>query len=230
MSDRDTRRGALLAGLSGEGIEIGAYHSPLPVPASAVVRYVDRFSPEESACYFPESQNEDVVRPDYIATADDLAPIADESQDFVLTSHLLEHVADPIRALREWHRVLRPGGLVVTFLPDRRHSFDRMREPTTLRHLIDDHAADTAGLAARDRAHYQEWARLVNGLDQPGQVDAWAALLQEAAYPIHFHCWTLADMVELAAWLEQHGAAFEVVDGIEAPSHGEFGVVLRKLP
>jgi SAM-dependent methyltransferase len=41
----------------------------------------------------------------------------DGSFDLVLTSETLEHVADPHRALRETHRVLRPGGRHVFTVP-----------------------------------------------------------------------------------------------------------------
>jgi ubiquinone/menaquinone biosynthesis C-methylase UbiE len=36
--------------------------------------------------------------------------LADSSQDFVIANHLLEHLPDPIGALKEWYRVLRAGG------------------------------------------------------------------------------------------------------------------------
>lgn len=39
-------------------------------------------------------------------------PYPDQSQDFVATRFVLQHVPDPQRALSEMHRVLRPGGLV----------------------------------------------------------------------------------------------------------------------
>ncbi len=38
-------------------------------------------------------------------------PYPDQSQDFVATRFVLQHVTDPQRALSEMHRVLRPGGL-----------------------------------------------------------------------------------------------------------------------
>lgn len=43
---------------------------------------------------------------DVLARAADL-PFEDDSHDFVLASHVLEHIPDPIRALAEWLRVAR---------------------------------------------------------------------------------------------------------------------------
>src|SRR6266850_2632272 len=45
-----------------------------------------------------------------IAEARDASGIADESYDFVAASHVLEHVANPLGALREWKRLLKPSG------------------------------------------------------------------------------------------------------------------------
>jgi predicted SAM-dependent methyltransferase len=43
---------------------------------------------------------------------------ADGALDYVFSSHLLEDFADTSAVLREWLRVLRPGGLLVTGCPD----------------------------------------------------------------------------------------------------------------
>lgn len=45
-------------------------------------------------------------------------PLPDESVDRVFSHALLEHLADPARALAEIHRVLRPGGVVGVCSPD----------------------------------------------------------------------------------------------------------------
>ncbi|MFO1413382.1 MAG: methyltransferase domain-containing protein [Burkholderiales bacterium] len=47
-----------------------------------------------------------------------LAGVPDESFDFVHSSHCLEHLADPADALRNWLRVVKPGGHVVILVPD----------------------------------------------------------------------------------------------------------------
>lgn len=42
----------------------------------------------------------------------------DETLDFVFSSHLLEDFEDTATVLREWLRVLKPGGRLVIFCPD----------------------------------------------------------------------------------------------------------------
>ena len=44
-------------------------------------------------------------------------PFADESQDFVFSSHCLEHIAKACDAITEWFRVIKPGGYLVLYLP-----------------------------------------------------------------------------------------------------------------
>jgi ADP-heptose:LPS heptosyltransferase len=54
---------------------------------------------------------------DIVGQADDLSMFADESMDFVFSSHTLEHMADVEKTLREWWRVVKPGGHLVLYLP-----------------------------------------------------------------------------------------------------------------
>src|SRR3989338_5668905 len=75
----------------------------------------------------------------YIREATELQGIPDSKYDFVARSHCLEHVADPIRALLEWRRVVKPSGYILLVLPLREKTFDHRRPLTTLAHLISDH-------------------------------------------------------------------------------------------
>lgn len=79
----------------------------------------------------------------YLREATDLHGVPDATYDFVLSSHCLEHVANPLAALAEWRRVVRPGGALVLLLPDRAHTFDHRRPVTTLAHLQADLANRT---------------------------------------------------------------------------------------
>ncbi|MFC2150837.1 class I SAM-dependent methyltransferase, partial [Calditrichota bacterium] len=48
-----------------------------------------------------------------------LKGLKDESFDFVHTSHTLEHIPDAELALKNWWRVLKPGGFLIIYLPHR---------------------------------------------------------------------------------------------------------------
>ncbi len=48
-----------------------------------------------------------------------LKGLRDESFDFVYSSHTLEDMEDPAEALRNWWRVLKPGGNLILYIPHR---------------------------------------------------------------------------------------------------------------
>jgi SAM-dependent methyltransferase len=79
----------------------------------------------------------------FIREATDLRDIADHSYDFVLSSHSLEHTSNPIRALREWMRVVKPQGAIIIVLPEYRWTFDWKRQPTPVEHMIEDYQRGT---------------------------------------------------------------------------------------
>jgi ADP-heptose:LPS heptosyltransferase/SAM-dependent methyltransferase len=54
---------------------------------------------------------------DVVAEADSLGMFADGGLDFVFSSHTLEDLEDTEATLREWWRVIKPGGHLVLYLP-----------------------------------------------------------------------------------------------------------------
>jgi SAM-dependent methyltransferase len=74
----------------------------------------------------------------FVAEASDLSFIPDGTYDFVLSSHMLEHSANPLKALHEWLRLLKPEGTLFLVLPHRDGTFDHRRPVTSLRHLQED--------------------------------------------------------------------------------------------
>ena len=62
------------------------------------------------------------IRPDiFVQTAADLSVFASQSMDFIYSSHLLEHMEDPAATLKEWYRVVKPGGYLILYLPHEDH-------------------------------------------------------------------------------------------------------------
>lgn len=50
--------------------------------------------------------------------AQKMAGVADESYDFVHSSHCLEHLQDPIEGIASWLRIVKSGGYVIVTVPD----------------------------------------------------------------------------------------------------------------
>jgi SAM-dependent methyltransferase len=69
--------------------------------------------------------------------------VDDAAYDCVIASHCLEHMADPIKALLEWKRVIRQRGLLLLILPHRDYTFDWRRPATTLEHMREDFRNET---------------------------------------------------------------------------------------
>jgi len=64
----------------------------------------------------------------FINDSTDIYSISDNSYDFIYASHTLEHVANPIKALKEWLRIIKNDGYIILVLPDKMKSFDHNRE------------------------------------------------------------------------------------------------------
>jgi SAM-dependent methyltransferase len=75
----------------------------------------------------------------FIREATDLTGIGSETYDFILSSHVLEHIANPLKALFEWKRVLKNGGVLLLVIPHKQCTFDHRRPVTDLDHLIKDY-------------------------------------------------------------------------------------------
>ena len=54
-----------------------------------------------------------------IGDAQDLSQFSDDEMDLVLSSNLIEHVADPVQCLRECSRVVKQNGLIIHTVPNR---------------------------------------------------------------------------------------------------------------
>ncbi len=183
--------------LHGRGLEIGALHDPLRVPPPAQVDYVDRLTADELRARYPTFNHKPIVIPSVIDDSTTLATVADNSYDFVIANHVIEHIEDPIRALRTWLRVIRPGGVVYLAVPDKRRTFDQDRPSTPIDHLERDFA-DGPDWSRRD--HYREYALLAEHRP-PEEVEDRAAEMEAEQMDIHFHVWDRQEFLALLSHL-----------------------------
>jgi SAM-dependent methyltransferase len=208
---RDTRRELATELVRGSGIEIGALHLPMVLPAGVNVRYVDRMTVPELRAHYPELDGQDLAPVDVVDDGETLSTIEPESVDFILANHFLEHCEDPIRTITTHLGKLRPGGMLFYAVPDKRYTFDFRRPRTPLSHLIADH--EDGGQGSRQE-HYLEWARLVYPEDD-GPPDEQAirerlAALEATSYSIHFHVWTQTDLLQLMLHCQDRLGSFEI--------------------
>lgn len=223
------KRHRLARWLSGDGIEIGALHQPLQLPSDVHVTYVDHLPVEKLREHYPELENHDLVQVEVLGTAEDLSAFADDSLDFVIANHLLEHLEYPVQGLLEFQRVLRPGGILYLALPDKRKTFDEKREVTTVEHLIEEHRGKLA--EQNRRAHYLDWAEHVDGKDPGAATEAHADALMGIPYSIHFHVWRPDTFLDfLAAARREFPLTLQQVQfaGLEGPDDFEFILLLAK--
>ncbi len=64
------------------------------------------------------TQGREIMNIDFVTASVNHLPFADHSFDVVFAHALLEHLPDPIAALKELHRVTRPGGFIAVSSPD----------------------------------------------------------------------------------------------------------------
>jgi SAM-dependent methyltransferase len=228
MSSRET----LSTHLAGTGLEVGPGHVPFPVPRGVEVRFVDRLTSVQHHDLFPELPLEmGFVEPDIVADldADRLRAVESSSQDFVIASHVIEHLADPLGFLDDAHRVLRVGGVLLLLVPDRRCTFDRDRSATPLVCLIRDHERDAT---VPDDDHVLDF---LVGADQgpefeiPDDPDARDRLFAwHRDRSIHVHCWTEDEFTEVLRYCSDDlGQNWECRARLSTAENGmEFGFVL----
>jgi SAM-dependent methyltransferase len=175
--------------LLGSGIEIGALQNPLSLRPDTHVRYADRLNLAQARAHYPELKDHLLVDPIVICEADKLSPIADGSIDFVIANHVLEHMRDPLGAIREWLRVVRPGGHIYVAIPEHTNPLDRLRSVTPFDHLIADFEK-RANRKKFDREHYREWIASTRAdLSAAERTKAELQLISKG-YAIHFHTFT----------------------------------------
>ena len=75
----------------------------------------------------------------FIAEGDHLGKIKDETYHFVLSCNNLEHMANPLKAIFEWKRVLKKDGAMLLVLPNKHANFDHARPYTSMEHIVSDY-------------------------------------------------------------------------------------------
>lgn len=165
-------------------VEIGALCRPFLLKSEGDVRYVDYAdTPTLRAKYHghPDVDADAIVEVDAVWGEHTLQGCLGEATkaDYVLASHVIEHVPDLLTWLQELRSVLKPDGEIRLAIPDRRFTFDYIRRETTLQDVID---------AYLRRARCPLPANIYDHLAHARTVDvraAWAGTLDAATLQAH---------------------------------------------
>jgi SAM-dependent methyltransferase len=115
----------------GKGLELGPLYSPVVLKSESDVYYIDHMSTGElrkkyEGHPFPI---ENIVDVDYVVGGTTLKKVVKgELFDYVIASHVIEHIPDMVSWLKDVAAVLKPGGVLSLVIPDKRYSFDVSRE------------------------------------------------------------------------------------------------------
>jgi SAM-dependent methyltransferase len=138
----------------GKGIEIGgSAHNPFGLN-TLNVDFTDSietdFKREEIRRYGV------ALKVDIVADGDNM-PLPDERQDFIVSAHVPEHFTNPIKALLEWDRLIRPARIIFMIVPHKERTFDKHNVRTSLQHLIEDFSDDNKALHINPSGHDHCW-------------------------------------------------------------------------
>ena len=233
------------------GVEVGPLDRPLIPRGSGIVYYVDHADTSTLRSSYkddPSISNEDIVDVDFVwgeeRLNDLLASVA--PVDFVVASHVIEHVPDIVGWLNEVSQTLKDGGVLSLVVPDKRFTFDYFRDVSKPAGVVEayfrgarhpspgqvfDHYSTVVFLEAE-----QAWSGKL-GKPQRKFTDeiAWSMSEKAAAGEyVDVHCWvfTPGSFIEMLRDLVNLGLSDFSVQSYFATERNdnEFYVTLERLP
>ena len=257
------RRDMILAGLDVAGlmgIEIGALDKPLVRPGDGPVLYVDHVdTPTLRQKYAgdPGVNMDTLVEVDAIWGANTLRealqaraathPNTPVLVDYVIASHVVEHVPDLVGWLNEIQEVLKPTGQLRLAVPDRRFTFDCLREDSRLSDVMIAHLTRTRRplpqaildfeLNAAPGANFIKlWSGdHSDGLPTPRPDWTNAIRLARDAMEGGYHdahCWAVTpySLADIFVALAEHGLLRLACKRFEDTGYGDFEFHLTMVP
>tara|TARA_R110002072_G_scaffold140773_4_gene285273 strand:+ start:2052 stop:2891 length:840 start_codon:yes stop_codon:yes gene_type:complete len=211
MFNRADKIRALIDPASQRGLEIGALNSPAIYPSEGEVYYVDHLPTDELKEKYSPDPNvniEDIVPVDYVWGDRTLVEAVGQGVyfDYLVASHVVEHVPDMIGWFGEISAILKPGGVLSLVIPDKRFTFDcqrnvsrasefieafllKSRKPS-LRQVFDSHYCSAPVEAGFAWSEGFQPANLNNVHSHPqGVFDLCRKILDEDLY-LDSHCYT----------------------------------------
>ncbi|MBW4693766.1 MAG: class I SAM-dependent methyltransferase [Lyngbya sp. HA4199-MV5] len=234
------------------GVEIGPLTNPIVTRDMGSIYYIDHASTEDLQAKYandPATDISKIVDVDYIWGERSLAELTQNKQpfDYLIASHVIEHVPDLIGWLNEIRAILKPGGILSLAVPDKRQCFDYERQLTRLSDVFEaylcrrkkpssrqifDHVASIVHLEGK-----YTWSKKVDETAEftryyslnDAQVAAKSAFESDVYHDVHCWVFTPNSFFKLLRELAELGLLqFEVIQFYETTGC-EFYVSLRAV-
>lgn len=235
---------------SGLGLEVGASYRPMAAKRDGWnVEIADHACAEELREKYAAWGVDGSLIEEVDHLVDDrglFAAINDEGRyDFIIASHVIEHVPNPVQFLIDCQRLLKEGGILSLVVPDKRFCFDTLKPISTtgdfLQAYLEGRTKHTPGTIFDAYAlHVKKGSLLVWPGDSSGSKLSFGHTVREAKALVDeyvqtgrfvdVHAWQfvpesfkmiLSDLVELELLTFESAAFFDTVDH-------QFYISLRK--
>lgn len=194
----------------GKGIDIGGT-TPMFIPLYRRANHCDILNHEVEKIGKEYRVDEKIIGTYIISDATDMQnTIKNEQYDFVISSNCLEHIANPLKALKEWRRILKVGGTMLLALPDREYWFDHNRLITKFDHLMDDY---NNNIGEDDLSHLDE---VLEKTDKNFFENSWEEFVDSMSHNdiyrgMHHHVFNEKLLCNIMDWLEMDVLASGII-------------------
>jgi Methyltransferase domain len=246
------RREVLLRSITvavSRGLELGPLTNPVVTRDMGEIRYLDHVDTDSLRARYASHDRFDldaIVPIDYASAGRSVHQTVgvDAPFDYVVASHVIEHVPDVIAWFWDIRSVLTDGGVLTLAIPDHRRCFDALRSATVAADVIGAHLARaTVPSPAQVFDHYASavaWHGLISWGEEPpfGELVAVHSLDEAiatarsvtASGDYHdVHCWvfTPRSFCRLVATLQQLALVPFSIETCTDSIGGEFFVTMR---
>ena len=234
---------------SSKGLELGPLVNPVVRRDQGNIRYLDHVDTETLRARYRSHAGFDVdaiVDIDYAVGDGSVqqAVAADAPFDYIVASHVIEHVPDLVAWLDDLHGVLAEGGVLTLAVPDHRCCFDALRSPTVLADVVHAHLTGARVPTARQVFdHYSSavsWHGVIAFSEQPpfdelSNVHTEQEAIEQATVSattgdyLDVHCWvfTPRSFGRVISGMQRLGLISFCLESCSESVNGEFFARLR---
>jgi len=217
---RVLHRNQLYVHCRGQGVEIGPGPKPQIISNSITrVKYIEQATPDQWQRLYGKQKI--TVDPSlwqhYVVGNADNIPANPNTLDFIFSSHLVEHLANPLGHLAYWAGLLKANGVVAAVIPDKGGCKDYVFAPSSVDDLVSEYRH---GAMHPTLMHYRRWAEVRKPKSDPAEI-------MKSGVSIHVHFYTPESMDEILSRMYKV-IGYRKYSIMHEHNHKDFFVMLHK--